>query len=65
MHVHRMGNTQLVRVGLRHGWGRTDWERSLGYAECCDLPKLAQISLALMSVSVVLFLALLIFAKFA
>ena len=43
MHVHGLGNAQLVRVGLRHGRGRTDWGRSLGYGERGDLPTLAQI----------------------
>ena len=43
MHVHGLGNAQLVRVGLRHGRGRTDWDRSPGYAERCDSPRVAQI----------------------
>ena len=43
MHVHRLGNAQLVRVGLRHGRGRTHWERFPGYAERCDSPRVAQI----------------------
>jgi hypothetical protein len=30
-------------VGLRHRWSRTDWDRSFGYAERCDSPKVAQI----------------------
>ena len=65
MHVHRLGNAQPVRVGLRHGRGRTDWERSPGYGERCDSPRVAQISLELMSASVFLVVVLLIFAKFA
>ena len=33
MHVHRVGNAQPVRVGLRHCRGRADWKRCLGHAE--------------------------------
>jgi hypothetical protein len=43
MHVHRVGNAQPVRVGFRHRRGWTDWERSFGYAERCDSPRVAQI----------------------
>ncbi len=43
MHVHGLGNAQLVRVGLCHGRGRTHWERFPGYGERRDLPRLAQI----------------------
>jgi len=43
MHVHRMGNAQLVRVGFRHRRGRTDRERSVGYTERSDSPRVAQI----------------------
>ena len=43
MHAHRLGNAQLVRVGLRHRRGRTDWDHSLGYGERRDLPWLVQI----------------------
>ena len=43
MHVHRLGNAQLVRVGLRHGRGRTYWDRSLGYAERCDSERVAKV----------------------
>ena len=43
MHVHGLGNAQLVRMGLRHGRGRTNWERFPGYAERCDSSRVAQI----------------------
>ena len=43
MRLHRMGNTHLVRLGLRHCRGRTDWERSLGNAERIDSSWMAQI----------------------
>jgi hypothetical protein len=43
MHVHWLGNANPFQVGLRHGWGRTDFERSLGYAKRCDSPTMAQI----------------------
>jgi hypothetical protein len=43
MYVHRLGNAQLVRMGFGHCRGRTHWDRSLGYAERCDSPRVAQI----------------------
>jgi len=43
MHVHRVGNAQPVRVGLRHRRGWPDREHSFGYAERCDSPRVAQI----------------------
>jgi hypothetical protein len=60
-----VGNTQPVRVGLRQRRSRAGWQRSPGYAERRDSSTLAQISLALMIASVLLFLGLLMFAKFA
>ena len=43
MHVYRVGNAQLVRMGLPHRRSRTDWERSPDCAERCDSQRLAQI----------------------
>ena len=43
MHVHRVGNAQPVRMGFPHCRGRTHCDRSLGYAERCDSPRVAQI----------------------
>jgi hypothetical protein len=43
VYVHRVGNAQLVCVGLRHRRSRTDSERSPGYAECDDSPRVAEI----------------------
>ncbi len=43
MHVHGLGNAQLVRVGLRHGRGRTHWERFPGYAERYYSSRVAQV----------------------
>ena len=65
MHVHRLGNAQSVRMGFPYCRGRTYWDRSLGYAERVIQKGWRRFSLALMSVSVFLFLLLLIFAKFA
>jgi len=43
MHVHRVGNAQPVRVGLRHCRGRADWKRCPGYAKRSNSPRVAQI----------------------
>ena len=43
MHVYWLGNANLVRMGLRHGRGGADWNRSSRYGERCDSPKMAQI----------------------
>lgn len=43
MYVHRLGNAQPVRVGLRHGRGRSDRDRSLVYAERGDSQRVAQV----------------------
>ena len=43
MHIHGLGNTQPVRVGLRQRRSRAGWQRSAGYAERRDSSTLAQI----------------------
>ena len=43
MHVHRMGSTQLVRVGLRDRRGRPDWECPFGYAKRDNSQIVAQV----------------------
>lgn len=43
MHVHRVGNTQSLRVGFPYRRGRTDWVLSLVYAERGDSPRVAQV----------------------
>jgi hypothetical protein len=51
--------------GLRHGRGRTDWTALLAVLSAVLHRGWRRFSLALMSASVLLFLVLLIFAKFA
>ena len=43
MHVHGVGNAQLVRMGFPYCRGRTYWDRSLGYAERCDSERVAKV----------------------
>ena len=43
MRVNRMGNARPIGVGLRHGRGRPDRERSVGYGKRCDSQNVAQI----------------------
>ena len=65
MHVHGLGNAQLVRVGCVTTGAGLIGSALLAMLSAVIHQGWRRFSLALMSVSVLLFLALLIFAKFA